>query len=109
MRKFLALLLTVAVLGQMVALPVVAEESVTTPTDVTWDCNECLNHPESIKLTWTTDTTTVTHVIKCEHGVALEKTRHEVAHDASSEPVFVDEWIEVYNCTGYPIARPINT
>lgn len=41
MKKFLAFLLTLAMMMQLVALQVVAEESVTTPTDLQLPCESC--------------------------------------------------------------------
>ncbi len=72
MRKFLALLLTVAM--QVAALPVAGAEGVSTATELRSVCSACDSDPNNIVYSWEEYGETH-HVIKCSHGVALQRTK----------------------------------
>ncbi len=72
MRKFWALLLTLAMVMQLVALPTAVAEEVTTPTDLKLPCEACGGYAV---LAWTMDSDG-THVKACPHGVKDEEGRH---------------------------------
>ncbi len=100
MRKFWALLLTLTMVMQLVALPTARAEGVATPSDITLVCDACKNDPGNIKLTWMDDVLGY-HFLQCQHEVVLEKTKHRSSYGINDKPIDSDADGHYYACTSY--------